>query len=153
MSGTVEVRSLPFTFRPTAGPAEPTVWLDEHGAVVIFETAADIPEPRALLRFQGLLQSRFGYPNDEALGGHPLAPHGLKPYDIFEVINSPWIVELATINEVSFPGVTWPAKPFRHVGITMHDSMFEALCLNVGGRVTEDSVEDLVGRMARGERA
>ena len=33
---------------------------------------------------------KYGYPNDEAMGSHPMAKFGLGFYGLFEVLNSPW---------------------------------------------------------------
>jgi hypothetical protein len=43
---------------------------------------------------------KFGYPNDEAIGAHPLAKFGLGFYGLFEVINSPWTKEICEANKV-----------------------------------------------------
>ncbi|MBL7833887.1 MAG: hypothetical protein JNK18_08030 [Cyclobacteriaceae bacterium] len=55
---------------------------------------------------------KFGYPNDEAMGTHPLAKFGLGSYGLFQVLNSPWTKEICEGNRI---------HP-RH-----HDSMFENL--------------------------
>jgi len=44
---------------------------------------------------------KFGYPNDEALGAHPMAKFGLGFYGFFEVKNSPWIDELRNLNRAA----------------------------------------------------
>lgn len=41
---------------------------------------------------------KYGAPNDEARGGHPLAKYGLGFYGLFEVKNSPWINEAIVAN-------------------------------------------------------
>ena len=47
------------------------------------------------LRFDFLIH-KYGYPNDEV--SHPLSKYGLGFYGLFEVTNSPWIIELRNIN-------------------------------------------------------
>jgi hypothetical protein len=42
----------------------------------------------AVVEFPRCLLAEFGYPNDEALAGHPLYASGLRAYGIFEVLNS-----------------------------------------------------------------
>ena len=37
---------------------------------------------------------KYGYPNDEGLGQHPMAEFGLRWYDFFLVTNSTWINEM-----------------------------------------------------------
>lgn len=78
-----EVREVSSPFRPSAGPSNPMVWQDEVGAVLICETDEHCPDARGVLRFQSCLQTRFGYPNDEALPGHPLHDAGLRYYALF----------------------------------------------------------------------
>lgn len=57
-------------------------------------------ERAALIHFPLVSSFRFGSPNDEALGGHPLAKFGLKPYCVHRVENSPWIADLEQQNSV-----------------------------------------------------
>src|SRR5690348_6960904 len=38
-----------------------------------------------------------GFPDEETYAGHSLSRVGLKPYQMFEVINSPWAAELERI--------------------------------------------------------
>jgi hypothetical protein len=83
----------------------------------------------ALLKFESVLQYRFGYPNDEALQGHPLYHFGLKPYDFFVVENSPLIDEIEKQNRYHpqhRPGIY--AK-FPHWVITFHDETLEVIAL------------------------
>lgn len=43
---------------------------------------------------------KYGHPNDEVRGGHPLSKHGLGFYGLYEVTNSPWIDEIRISNRV-----------------------------------------------------
>src|SRR4051794_26368763 len=45
----------------------------------------------AFIEFTRCIITKFGYPNDEALDGHPLRGKGLYGYGIFEVLISSWI--------------------------------------------------------------
>jgi hypothetical protein len=99
----------------------------------------------AILKFEGVLQYRFGYPSDEALGGHPLYQFGLEQYGFFAVKNSPLIAEIERQNECHSrhrPGIF--AK-FRHWVVTFHDDTLEVIALrgNVSGQ-TELSPERAV---------
>lgn len=79
----------------------------------------------------------FGYPNDEAIGGHPLYAKGLQAYGIFEVLNSSWIAEQERQNRISFPertDMTWK----RHFIFTFHDSTFECLSADLKITVSEE---------------
>ncbi len=42
---------------------------------------------------------KYGSPNDEARGGHPLTKFGLGFYGFFKVENSPWIREQVELNK------------------------------------------------------
>lgn len=83
----------------------------------------------AVLKFEGVLHYRFGYPNDEALQGHPLYQFGLKHYGFFAVENSPLIGEIEKQNECHSqhrPGIY--AK-FRHWIVTFHDDTLEVIAV------------------------
>lgn len=43
---------------------------------------------------------KYGAPNDEARGGHPLSRYGLGFYGLYSVEHSPWIQELMISNRV-----------------------------------------------------
>jgi hypothetical protein len=77
--------------------------------------------------------SQFGYPDDEALAGHPLYPFGLEPYCAYEVLNSPWLQTLAIQNQHTFPSFDF-AKGRRHFIFSFHDSTFE--CIGKDFKVT-----------------
>jgi hypothetical protein len=54
----------------------------------------------AIIQFPLVRIFQFGSPNDEALGGHPLAQFGLKYYQVHRIDNSPWIAELERRNSI-----------------------------------------------------
>jgi hypothetical protein len=83
----------------------------------------------ALLKFEAVLQYRFGYPNDEVLQGHSLYPFGLEHYGFFVVENSPLIHEIENQNSCHRqhrPGIY---AAFRHWVITFHDETLEVIAL------------------------
>ncbi len=86
--------------------------------------------------------TRFGYPNDEALSGHPLYRNGLINYGIYEILNSSWIVELKKQNRVSFPSTT-NTSWMRHFIFVFHDSTFECLAQNIKIRLSPEPYEDV----------
>ena len=57
----------------------------------------------AIIEFDLCLWTTFGYPNDEALAGHPLYGRGLFAYGIFQIHNSHWVKRKTEQNRVSFP--------------------------------------------------
>jgi hypothetical protein len=80
----------------------------------------------AVLRFDSCMWTTFGYPNDEAIEGHPLNGKGLDSAAVCEVFNSPWIARMRMQNRVSFPNYTM--HPVRHLIFQCGDDTFECLC-------------------------
>jgi hypothetical protein len=71
---------------------------------------------------------RYGGPNDEAHGGHPLAKYGLGLYGLFEVENSPWIEEMMTANRVHPRHSDSLFAGRRHYIACFKDVKFESVC-------------------------
>ena len=79
----------------------------------------------AIIEFPLCQWNTFGYPNDEAIEGHPMYGKGFDAYGAFEVFNSPWARRMTEQNRVSFPDTedsTW-----RHLIFSFHESTFECL--------------------------
>jgi hypothetical protein len=83
----------------------------------------------ALLKFEALLQYKFGYPNDEVLQGHPLYQFGLTQHDFFVVENSPLIDEIEKQNRCHRQHRSGIYAKFRHWIITFHDETLEVIAL------------------------
>jgi hypothetical protein len=81
----------------------------------------------ALVTIELCSVTKFGYPNDEALPGHPLYKQGLDlhGYGVCEVLNSSWISQLTEQNRVSFPNT--PKSDQHHWIFMFHDSTFECI--------------------------
>lgn len=113
-----------------AGAPRPSLYSDETGltcAYVIGATHSDSGST-AILHFEGVLYYSMGYPNDEALSGHPLYKNGLGFYDFYLVENSPLVAELDRRNEVHRQHVAGAyIKRFRHWIITFHDETLEVV--------------------------
>jgi hypothetical protein len=58
---------------------------------------------------------KYGGPNDEAHGGHPLAKYGLGLYGLFEIENSPWVYEMMIANRVHARHSDSLLSNYRHV--------------------------------------
>ena len=80
----------------------------------------------AMLKFNAI-SFRFGYPNEEALAGHPLHKYGLNWYGFHIVENSPWIEELATQNKVHSMNDPAGWRKLLHWIITFHDETLEVV--------------------------
>jgi hypothetical protein len=124
---TVSVTPVPAAFKPTVNYPRLALVHDGGRAFLYFTGRRErgAKEERAVAVFEGCLVSRFGYPNDEALAGHPLYKHGLHDYDFFEVLPSAWMEEIKTQNRVSFPKYDMPSR--KHFVVTAHDESFECL--------------------------
>ncbi len=73
-------------------------------------------------------QLRYGSPNDEARGGHPLANYGLGSYGLFEVFNSPWIRDQMIANRVHHRHTDNLFEGERHFIACFKDVMLEVTC-------------------------
>jgi hypothetical protein len=112
--------------------------MSERRALIAFYAGDDRAGGREVdtAEFIDCVSLRMGFPNDEALHGHPLWEHGLEFYQAHVVIDSSWLAERRAIEAVH-PRV--PAVPFagaRHFVLTFHDSMVEAIAgsIEVGPR-------------------
>src|ERR1043165_1921251 len=93
----------------------------------------------AMLKFNATL-FRFGYPNDEALAGHPLFKYGLECYGFYIVENSPLIEELGTQNKVHSMNDPARWRKLLHWIITFHGQTLEVVGRHASVRpLVEDS--------------
>jgi hypothetical protein len=77
--------------------SEPRMLVDDHLLSLLYR----LPDDRfAVVRFKNCSYFVFGDPDDEALGGHPLAKQGLQFYSVHEVLGSSLIQELERRNSV-----------------------------------------------------
>ena len=93
------------------------------------EGHASITTPNVIVQCHGVLITRFGYPNDEALAGDPLYSTGLKFYDVVEVFDSPWLRDINARNRTRFPN--FKGYDHKHYFMAFHDSSFEVLCRSI----------------------
>src|SRR2546423_827705 len=84
-------------------------------------------EKVAVLKFDSVTIFRFGYPNEEALAGHPLHEYGLKWYSFHIVENSPLIEELASQNKVHSMNNPAHWARLNHWIVTFHDETLEVI--------------------------
>jgi hypothetical protein len=132
-----EVIKLDVPWLPDPGAPDPHLLTGDSGpTMVVYRTAAIAPtdEEFAVLRFPVCTIVKFGYPNDEALPGHPLYPKGLSYYGIFEVLDSSWSTSLEEQNLVSFPNPSRLRRSGRHFVVTFHESTLECIAERLEGR-------------------
>jgi hypothetical protein len=108
-----------------AVPPEPVV-LAEHGLSIAYRKGGD-DDSWIVATFSGFLQFTHGYPNDEALGAHPLGKFGLKFYDVFEVSGSPVIEELKKRNRVHPRHTDSLFDRYRHWIFTFQDETLDVI--------------------------
>jgi hypothetical protein len=109
--------------------AEPKVTANEIQLSLIYRTESD---RFAAVNFPLCMYFALGAPNDEALGGHPLARAGLKHYSVHEVLNSSLIRELERRNSVHprHNRATF-LENLKHYVFTFQDSTLD--CVVEGG--------------------
>lgn len=140
------VIELDLGFRPEAAISGELLLQDDRRAVLTFNAMAPSgdglwhPVGHAWIELVSCEITKFGYPNDEAQPGHPLAPCGLGPYGCYEVLDSDWPRELTEVNRVSFPE-TPDDVTSRHFVFTFHESTFECLAADLEWRLV--SLEEL----------
>lgn len=82
----------------------------------------------AVIQFPLVKVFKFGSPNDEALGGHPLTKLGLGAYQVNRIDHSPWIAELERQNAVhSRHDRALFLKDTAHYIFTFQDSTLECV--------------------------
>jgi len=133
-----------------SGAPEPVLIQAGSSAVVVAHASVASGHEResVVLSFEGCLATRFGYPNDEALVGHPLRKRGLGYYGIYEALNPSWLLELQEQNRVAFPNDDWPVRTVRHFIVTFHDETFECLAQSLDGQFAAEPRADLLDRLA-----
>ncbi|MDB5306349.1 MAG: hypothetical protein JWO38_551 [Gemmataceae bacterium] len=102
---------------------------------------------RTVVRVASCLAFKFGYPNDEALPGHPLYGRGLVGTAVYEVLESSWVAELARQNRVRFPDTDMTRWGVRHFLFSFHDSTLEVLCRGLEVSLSGESLAAEVSRM------
>lgn len=117
---------------PEAAVSGAVVLQDEYATYLTFNAMSKGADGKchdrgtAIVTFKRCLLTKFGYPNDEALAGHPLYARGLQFYGVFEVLRSTWASTVVAQNRRSFPD-TRDDYAGRHFIFTFHDSTFECL--------------------------
>jgi hypothetical protein len=122
---------LSIGFEPEAAVSEAVLLQTERAAFLTFSAVRETYSGKredagyGIVELLGCSLTKFGYPNDEALPGHPLYKKGLSGYGVFEVKNSVWLSTITEQNRVAFPHT--PDSSDRHLIIVFHDSTFECV--------------------------
>lgn len=104
--------------------SEPRVLADDTTLSLMYRTDGD---SYAVVRFPLCTYFVFGAPNDEALGGHPLARTGLRHYAVHEVHGSPLVRELERRNSIHPRHDPSLYLDQRHFVFTFQDSTLECV--------------------------
>jgi hypothetical protein len=146
-----EVIALDIGFLPSTGAPLPVMYQDEHvSALVFFGRSTEEPsaETRVLVEASCMVAT-FGYPNDEAIPGHPLYTSGLR-LGVFEVLNSSWKSRLIAQNEKCFPRTPPHYYDLRHFIITFQDSSFECLAWTLEARAVTGTARNVLSAYIAG---
>lgn len=133
VDGNDSVVALDQVPQSSVGAPCPELLATEHGLWLAYllqedhATEAGAAEAVGLVKFLRPVAHLFGPPNDEAFAGHPLAPRGLKPYSVSEILNSSWIKSLERMNEVHPAHRPERFRVLRHFIFAFHDSTFECV--------------------------
>ena len=104
--------------------SEPRVLADDTTLSLIYSTDGN---RYAVIRFPLCTYFAFGAPNDEALGGHPLARVGLKHYAVHAVYGSALVRELERRNSVHPRHDRTSYLASRHFVFTFQDNTLECV--------------------------
>lgn len=96
---------------------------------------------------------RYGAPNDEVRGGHPLSQFGLLTYGLFEVLYSPLVQEKMIANRVHPRHSDAMFEGKRHFIVGFKDVTAEIVCRSFAERtMTVAEVATLVQEQLAGSR-
>ncbi len=138
----MRIEELKTDFQIDVGAPTPVILCDEHtlfltfygrridpdwdGSSIHVRTIED--EGIITVRFLNYWQFKFGYPNDEAIDGHPYYKLGLRPYSTQELFDSDWIEDLRKMNSVHPYHKDQRFQNLRHLIFFFHDTCFEIAC-------------------------
>lgn len=108
----------------------------------------DSEEPAAIVEFKACYAFMFGAPNDEAFTGHPLYNRGLRPYGVYEVLDSSWVRKLEKMNSVHPNHNVERFWQRHHYIFAFHDSTFECVANGFEVTKTRGSMRSLVPQMS-----
>jgi hypothetical protein len=138
---------------PELAVSGPVVMATDERLVFSFNATRPTPDGRrtdagrAVVKVSPCLAFKFGYPNDEALPGHPLYDRGFEGVAVYEVLESSWVAELAGQNRVKFPDSDLTRWGVRHFLFSFHESTLEVLGAGLDVTLSEEPLAAIVSRM------
>jgi hypothetical protein len=137
------------------GAPMPTIIADGRNLFVAYfvassANAASDEDSYAVIRFSGVLQHTFGYPNEDAMAHHPLYKRGLQAYAFNEITHSPHVNAIAERNSAIFTNSKSHILSCKHWIVTFHDETLEVVgdkaeCL---GTTLADSPYDAIAMLS-----
>ena len=97
----------------------------QHKLILLLEQTDNVIDT---LQFDSLIY-KYGYPNDEV--SHPLSEYGLGYYGLFQVANSPWVVELRDNNRQHHRHIDGSFDKYKHYVAKFKDVTVEVICTNM----------------------
>ena len=104
------------------GSPRPAIRVFEETLILAYRTQT---RKFAVIKFRDVHQHTFGYPNNEALAGHPVYSKELSFYAFNEVVRSPYLKELDRRNAVNFPHQSSSFTELKHWFVPFHDETLE----------------------------
>lgn len=135
-----------------AGAPEPLLVASERRALFAFYRGGPEVEDDMevqVAEFVGYTSVRFGFPNDEAVHGHPLWGAGLDFYAVHEVHDSEWVEQLRAIERHHPQSLAVPFSDSKHYVLTFHDSTLEAVARAISPVSRHKALAEGVAAMAR----
>jgi hypothetical protein len=140
-------------FKPEAAVSEPVLLQTDYRTFLTFSAKRLLSDGKyhdagyGIIEFERCSLTKFGYPNDEALAGHPLYDKGLGAYRVFRVCNSSWIKQMTEQNRVSFPKT--PDSNKSHFIFTFHDSTFECIANGLTAALSNEPYEKIFAEITK----
>lgn len=133
-TGEVRELDIPFTVSPSGGGLYVLQAEERRNAYVIllgYTPSLDADDRRecvALFTVRGVLQSVFGYPNEEAYWHDPRGKIGTR---VVEIVGSKWTDEIDSYNERTY-GTALPwSQPRRHFFFGSKDASVQFLATDI----------------------
>ncbi|MDQ0249986.1 hypothetical protein J2W22_002050 [Sphingomonas kyeonggiensis] len=125
------------------GAPLPTLLQSDQTSALFF-LLPDDDERVGHVRFERLLSSLFGAPNDETFEGHPLHGSGFQPYRAMRVVDSPWIAQLERMNSVHRYHDPSAYAAAKHFIFPFHDTTFECVAQSFTASTVDRRLADAV---------